>query len=114
MRELVRASVVPGDHRKDAGRRRIVRGGIHAVEDQVLDRLERIGRAIGYRRPRRGERLVWNWRAVEVAAVPLQREIIDSDAADQREHRRELDTVFDRSRESVEVAVSNIGFHRPP
>src|SRR5665213_1844051 len=76
-----------------------------------MDRSERICRRVAYRRPRRGDRLVWNRRTVEVAAVPLQPEIIDPDATDQREHWSELDTVFDRSGESVEVAGSNIGFH---
>jgi hypothetical protein len=56
-------------------------------------------------------KLAWNWQAIEVAAVPLQPEIVDPDTADQCEHRSDLDSVFDRSGEGVEMAVSNVGLH---
>src|ERR1700722_4255929 len=95
-------------YREDCGYRRIVGGRIHAVENQIVNRLEAVSGAIRHRLPGRGERLAGGNGAVEVDAVPRQRKIIQPDAADQREHRGHLETVLDRYGDSIEAAVSNI------
>src|SRR5207244_3862328 len=95
-------------YREDAGGRRIIGRGVHAVEHQPLDWLERRGRAVGYRLPVLGEGLARGNRAVEIDAVAPQRQILGTNAADQRQPRRELQPVLDRDRDVVELAVTVI------